>query len=177
MVTPEGHTTFSLIKEPKGDPRLKDFSTGDRTEWECAVNDLVLELYEDGLARYPRIRMLAMTDGSGETLGLCAWRPKKLEPTTGPYEEPPYVHLIGVSERFRRPHEDDGAPSIGSALLVQALKEIRIQWNTSVMPDVWALVHRDNDESHQLFARHGFSLVKRNAGDDRRYRPPKLPIQ
>lgn len=178
MATLEGRPKLAIIKQPRGDERLREFSTGSREKWETDVNNLVRELFEYGLEFYPRLTVLAMTSEAGDILGLCAWRPKKLEPTPPTLEpppEPPYIHLIGISKQFRGDRTQEGE-RLGCALLVGALRAIDVQWTDTVMPEVWALVSRENIDSHELFARHGFELIKKKDGDDRRYRPPGLQI-
>lgn len=189
MATHVGRLHFVQIKEPKGDPRLERFSTGTKEKWQIGVNKLVAELFTHGLELYPSLTMLGMTSEAGATLGLCAWRPKKLEAEmaddsdsiSGPAHEPPYVHLIGINESFQGATVNGSEHTVGYELLRVALTAMKEQWvvrdkPASEMPDVWALVDRNNKRSHELFASHGFMVMRKKRGDYRRYRPYGLPI-
>jgi hypothetical protein len=189
MGTHVGRLYFAQIKEPKGDPRLEGFSTGTKDKWQRDVNKLVDELYAYGLELYPSLTMLGMTSEAGDVLGLCAWRPKRLEDemdadaAASEYpHEPPYIHLIGISEPFQGAKAEASEHTVGYDLLRVALTAMKEQWvlpdapDASDMPDVWALVDRNNKRSHELFASHGFEVIRKERGDDRRYRPYGLPI-
>jgi hypothetical protein len=173
----QGRPKFSIVKEPKGDTRLQGFSTGSAMKWERDVNCLVAQRYEVGLAGFPRLKFMAMTSTGGEVLGLCAWHPRQPQYTPPGKQmiEPPYIHLIGLAEQFRGWQSEDGK-RLGSELLVGALKKISLQAGTPEMPAVWALVDSKNADSHNLFERHGFGLIKKPTGDHRQYRPYGVPI-
>jgi ribosomal protein S18 acetylase RimI-like enzyme len=172
-----GRPKFAIIKEPKGDSRLEGFSAGSAKKWERDVNNLVKSRYDAGLAGYPRLKMMAMTTAAGDVLGVCGWHPKQPQytPPGKQMVEPPYIYVIGVAEQFRGWRSEAGL-RLGSELLVGTLKKIAVQWDTPDMPAVWALVDPKNDDSHNLFERHGFGLIKKETGDHRQYRPYGLPI-
>ena len=65
MTVLEGRPKFQIVKEPKGDKRLENFSAGDAFKWERDVTNLVRQKYEEGLVNFPRLRLLAMTSVAG----------------------------------------------------------------------------------------------------------------
>jgi hypothetical protein len=174
----EGRPKFPTIKDPKGDPRLKDFSCGSKEKWERDVNDLVKELYERGSAIYDRLTVVAMESQSGELLGVCGFRPKQpqFKPPGKETVEPPYIHVIGLSKSYRGWTLEDEKTRLGSALLAGTMKKIALVWSGDATPAMWALVAPKNKYSHNLFERHGFGLIKKPSGDHRQYRPYGLPL-
>jgi ribosomal protein S18 acetylase RimI-like enzyme len=171
----DGPPRFSIVVEPKGDARLKNFSCGEAEKWEGFANRVVAKHYL-GTAGMP-LTLVAMEDPSGELLGLCGFRPMEVgfDPPGRRMAEPPYIHVIGLSRRYRGWTLAEG-PTLGSAMLVGTMKKIALLWPGEAMPAIWALVSPENTSAHQLFQRHGFGLIGKPEGDDRRYRPYGLPI-
>ncbi len=123
----KGRPKFPLVKEPKGDKRLKGFSVGATEKWEHDVNKLVEARYTEGLAGFPRLKIMAMTTADGDVLGLCAWHPRQpqYDPPGRQMIEPPYIHLIGVSKQFRGWKSEAGC-RLGSELLLGAMRKITL---------------------------------------------------
>jgi hypothetical protein len=174
----EGRPRFRIVKEPKGDERLKGFSAGQAFKWERDVTSLVRQKYDEGLVNFPRLKLLGMTSESGDVLGFCGWHPREPQfPVPGtPMSEPPYIHLIGLAHDYHPGWYSEDGLRLGSELLLDALKKITIQWAAPAMPPVWALVDKLNEPSHNLFERHGFGRIEKKGGDDRQYRPYGIPI-
>ena len=168
---------FEEIVEPQRDEHLAGFSTGSVERWELQVNDLVRRLYEDGKrdrhgVPVPELFVFAMLDDH-KLLGLCAWMAKAVVPAgngephkSGP---PPYIHLMGISERHR-------GVGLGDNLLLASLEVISQQWTGPRMPTVWGLVDPENEDCRGLVARHGFGLVEKELGDDYWVRPADLMV-
>jgi ribosomal protein S18 acetylase RimI-like enzyme len=177
MCVVEGRLKCLWVKEPKGDDRLKGFTTGVAEKWERDVNSIVAQRYEVGLAGFPRLKIMAMMSETDEVVGLCGWHPKQPQytPPGKPMIEPPYIYFIGISKQFRSGRDENGN-RLGSELLVGALKKITLQWKTPEMPAVWALVDKANERGHNMFERHGFGRIEKKQGDDRQYRPYGTPI-
>jgi hypothetical protein len=174
----EGRPKFRIVKEPKGDERLKDFSAGDAFKWQRDVTKLIRHKYDNGLAGFPRLKLMAMTSAAGDVLGFCGWHPRQPHfPVAGTQIfEPPYIHVIGLAEDYHPGWYSEDGLRLGSELLVGALTKIAVQWKVPDMPSVWAMVDRLNEPSHNLFERHGFGRIEATAGDDLQYRPYGIPI-
>lgn len=158
-----------VITEPRGDKALMGFSAG-KGQAESEVNTIVRHLYE-GRASVP-MTVIAIEDAAGIVVGLIAYTHVPL--VGGKHEtlSDTYIPFIGVSERYRG-SRTEARETFGDLLLRAALAEIERQ--ADKMPAVWGLVRSENPGVQRLLHRHGFSILKRPAGDDIAYRPPLPP--
>ena len=155
----EGRPRFSVIKEPKQDARLKDFTCGTAEKWERDVNEMVEKQYLGTAIRHPT--MVAMESVSGDLLGVCGFCPRPVDiPVPGPLQsEPAYIHVIGLSAGYRGWRLEDKKTRLGAALLANTLKKIAVAWSGNEMPAVWALVAPANKDSNNMFESQGFALI------------------
>jgi hypothetical protein len=116
-----------------------------------------------------------MSQSPPRTMGVCAWLLRPLGDWPNPrFENDHYVHVIGVSRRYRG-HVLDNDVTVGTVLLGAALEQVEAEC-AGIMPLVWAFIAPTNFPSHTLFDHHDFELFQKSRGHDIRFRDGGLVL-
>lgn len=127
--------------------QFKSFSCGRKGRpWEVAVNHWAELVYRGKLGAPQTV--FAVEDAIGKGLGMISLKPRELEIDGSIVLDLPHVWMFGVD----RLHHGRG---IGSRLL-EALLE-NVDQDRASAQYVWAYVHPDNEASHSLFQKYGFT--------------------
>lgn len=148
-----------VLHRPKKFPALRSFSCGRKgSSWEKSVNDWARELYL-GKEREAQT-VVVVEDAAGRLIGIGSFRPEALPVRiriSKPIVNAQCVHMLGIDRLYRGARLADGLRP-GDILLQGVLDQIKVACDER-MPYVWALVNPDNEPSHDLFSRHGFSQL------------------
>ncbi|MFI4977496.1 MAG: hypothetical protein ACHQC8_02280 [Solirubrobacterales bacterium] len=85
-----------------------------------------------------------------------------------------FVPAIGIDEKYQGKRLEDGETRCGSALLISTMVVAKAMMGGGPTPAALAKVDPENDRSQNLFKRHGFEKVGREAEFDMMLRPPDL---
>lgn len=148
-----------VLHRPKKFPPLRSFSCGRKgSSWEKSVNDWARELYL-GKEREAQT-VVVIEDAAGKLIAMGSFRPEPLPVRiriSKPIVNARCVHMLGVDRLYRGARLADGSRP-GDILLQGVIDQIRVACDDRV-PYVWALVNPENEHSHALFTRHGFSQL------------------
>jgi hypothetical protein len=170
MQLSHGEITYRKIPEPRAHPALARFrcGLGGRAR---AVNKLVRRQYRGKAIHHPAVLAMQHTDTkANRTIGLAAWRPRRIPAIAERPGAQIYIHLIGISRRYRGHTLPDGTP-LGQALLGATLQRITHEHGGET-PLIWALVAPRNERSNRMFASNEFTLIAPAREARSRHLPP-----
>lgn len=154
---------------------LDEFCSGTTYAYERDVNKIVSQLHR-GAGPGVAVRV-AEDAGTGELVGICGFGPRPMIPAwpEPAFDDAVYLWVIGINVAYRGLRLPDGDKRVGEHLLLDALEQIDARWGSEQMPQVWAILARENRACERLLAKHGFKLVHAEGHHDLYVRPRGLP--
>lgn len=144
------------IADPRSDPALAAFSSG-RGKHARAVDELIRRQATGEADQDAHVVVVERDTPRGETLGVAAWRKEDLpgrEPVAGERTDI-YIHALGRSVEYCD-HRLRGGPTVGQAVMLEALHDIARLEGENPMPLVWGFVARTNKKGQRLYEHFNF---------------------
>jgi hypothetical protein len=143
------------VSDPMNYGLLADFACGGDSGYEQQVEDLLDQLRdmsaEDAAEYKIRVAEARHTD---DLIAISVFHERQLGEAEE-FADAVYLALAAVNQPYRGWRMPDGATRIGTFLLCDTLAQVDRLWGDP-MRCVWALVHQDNKDCHNVLTRHSF---------------------